>query len=299
MRDMASRARLRGPTGRFILGRRSSPEDVFMTAPPAPRAASILLVHDDGHVLDELTRAFEARGFEVAIAATESKATSHLQAPRAVGAVVAGWHAGGGMGEAVYRWALTHRYDLRARFVFVETTPPERFDQVVQGRCLLVGPEDRDEILRIASALAESAEQEPDAGDVSPIDWGARGQPTLLLIEDDPLQMSWMKTLLGELGFRITSVESHQAALARLAAGDYELILGDWYMADGSGADLHAWLARNRPHLVSRCVFMSASLPGHHLRRLAPGCPVLPKGQDARSLVWHLRSIVEETRSAT
>lgn len=268
-----------------------------MTAPSAPRPASVLLVHDDGHLLDGLTRAFEARGLVVAIAATEFAATSHLQSPRFTGAVVAGWFAGGGMGEAVYRWSLTHRYDLRARFVFVEPTPPERFDQLVQGRCLLVRPDETDEIVRIAASLADNLADGPGAGeDLRPIEWGPRGEPALLLVEDDPLQLSWMKSLLGELGFQITSVESHRAALARLADDDYEVILSDWYMADGSGADLYAWLARNRPHLLPRCVFMSASLPGHDFPRLAPGRPVLPKGQDARTLVWHLRSIVKEAR---
>jgi CheY-like chemotaxis protein len=271
-----------------------------LTAPSAPPSASILLIHDDGHLLDELTRAFEARGHVVAIAATEFAATTHLQSPRFTGAVVVGWFAGHGMGEAVYRWSLTHRYDLRARFVFVEPTPPERFDQVVQGRCLLVRPDEHDEIVRIAASLAEDHTDGPGAGeDLSPIDWGPRGQPALLLVEDDPLQLSWMKTLLGELGFQITSVESHRAALARLANEDYDVILSDWYMADGSGADLYAWLARNRPHLVSRCVFMSASLPGHDFPRLAPGRPVLPKGQDARTLVWHLRSTVMDARGET
>lgn len=268
-----------------------------MTASSAPVPASVLLVHDDGQLLDDLTRAFEARGLVVAIAATEFAATSHLQSPRFAGAVVAGWLAGGGMGEAVYRWSLTHRYDLRARFVFVETTPPERFDHLVQGRCLLVRPEEREEIVRIAAALAENVADGPGAGEeLRAIEWGPQGEPALLLIEDDPLQMSWMKSLLGELGFRITSVESQRAALAGLADRDYDVILSDWYMADGSGADLYAWLARHRPHLVSRCVFMSASLPGADFPRLAPGRPVLPKGQDARTLVWHLRSIVKEAR---
>jgi CheY-like chemotaxis protein len=270
-----------------------------LTAPSAPRPASILLVHDDGHLLDDLTRAFEARGHVVAIAATELAATGHLQSPRFAGAVVAGWFAGGGMGEAVYRWSLTHRYDLRARFVFVEPTPPERFDQIVQGRCLLVRPDEHDEIVRIASSLAENLADGPGASEeLHPIDWGPHGEPALLLVEDDPLQLSWMKALLSELGFQITSVESHRAALARLADNEYDVILSDWYMADGSGADLYAWLARHRPHLVARCVFMSASLPGHDFPRLAPGRPVLPKGQDARTLVWHLRSIVLEARRA-
>lgn len=270
-----------------------------MTAASAPRSASILLVHDDGALLDVLTRAFEARGFEIAIAATEFAATSHLQSSRLIGAVVAGWFAGSGMGEAVYRWALSHRYDLRARFLFLAETPPERFEELVQGRCLLVRPDDTDELVRIAAALAENVDGESsaEAADLA-IDWGPGGKPTLLLIEDDPLQLSWMKTLLGEMGFQITSVESHRAALARLATEDYEVILSDWYMADGSGADLYGWLLRNRPELVSRCVFMSATLPGHDFPRLAPGRPVLPKGQDAGTMVKHLRSIVAEGRRA-
>lgn len=268
-----------------------------MPVPSSPHPTAILLVHDDGELLDALTRTFEGQGLEVAIAATEFAAINHLQSPRPIGAVVAGWHAGGGIGAAVYRWALAHRYDLRARFVFVAPAPPRSFDDLVQGRCLLVKPDEHDEIVRIAAALAERSGEAPGANaGARAVDWGPGGKPSLLLIEDDPLQLAWMTSLLAEMGFEISSVESSRAAMAQLASTDFEVILSDWYMADGSGADLHRWLTKHRPHLASRCVFMSASLPGQGFARLASGRPVIPKGQDADTLLGHLRAIVQEAR---
>ncbi|WP_428264978.1 response regulator [Haliangium sp.] len=267
---------------------------------PNPDHPTILIIHDDSGRLDTLTRSLEAHGARVVIAATESAALHRLDAdmPRAV---IADWNAGAGMGVNAYRWAIENRYELRDRFVFSAATPPEEFDALVQGRCLLLPPDDGDELVRVALYLARRKRPGSAADipvDVEAIDWGPEGSPTLLLVEDDPLQLDWMMCLLGSVGFTITSVESREAATVELSDSDYEVILSDWYMPDGSGAELHRWLREHRPHLVPRCVFMSASAPGRDdLAGLAPGCRVLPKGQDAPTLVGRLEDVVRQARA--
>ncbi|ACY18903.1 response regulator [Haliangium ochraceum] len=263
---------------------------------PASPTASILLVHDDPALLDALTRSFEERGFDVRIAATEFVAQTHLSSDAVIGAVIAGWDAGHLLGRAIYSWVLDHRYELRARFVFVASAPPPGFDELVQGRCLLMRPGDRGEIVHLGASLAEQAAAESATQGAANGAAGDDGQPSLLLIEDDPLQLDCMQMLLGELHYRITSVESRQAAVDALQRSDFDVILSDWYMADGSGAELRDWLQHHRPHLATRCVFMSASLSSRDGKQLAPDTKVLPKGQDADSLLAELRGVVERVR---
>lgn len=261
---------------------------------------AVLLVHDDGEVLDVLTRLFEAREFEVAIAATGFAALTHLQSERELDVIVAGWDAGGGIGAEVYEWVLAHDYDLRNQFVFLASDPPLDFDEVVQGRCLLLQPDDHEEIVRVADALVQNYRQRA-TGDLpaDAVEWMDEDKPSLLLVEDDPMQLSWMKAILEEMGFSITSAESGRAAMRQLEVSDFDVILSDWYTASGSGAELYRWLVDNRPHLVSRSVFMSALAPSDDIARHAPGRPIIPKGQDSPVLVHHLLSIARKARRSS
>ncbi|GAB4558980.1 MAG: hypothetical protein Tsb0020_04380 [Haliangiales bacterium] len=264
----------------------------------------MLIVHDDSAMLDALTRALEAAERSVAIAATKYAAETHLVSEQPIGAVIAGWDAGGGLGREVYRWALENRYDLRDRFVFVADAPPADFDDLVQGRCLLLLSDEQAEIVRVATSLSEraavdDASVEPGADDIEELDWGPRGKPSLLLVEDDPLQRDWMYALLELLGFVITSVDDRDGAVAKLIERDYEVILCDWYLPGGSGADFYQWLTEERPHLAARCIFMSGAPPEDDAAQRATGRPILPKGQDARTLVRHLRAAVGAARDET
>ena len=260
---------------------------------------AILLIHDDGVVLDALTRLLEARAFEVAIAATGFAALTQLQSEREFAVIIAGWDAGGGIGAETYEWVLAHSYDLRNQFVFLASDPPLDFDDVVQGRCLLLHPDDYEEIVRVAVAQARHHRQRATTElPADAIEWSDDAKPSLLLVEDDPMQLFWMKRLLDEVGFSITSVESGNAAIGQLEVADFDVILSDWYMASGSGAELYQWLTRNRPHLVSRCVFMSAVIPDEDSNLRAPGRPIIPKGQDSPALVRHLLAIVQEVRGS-
>ena len=66
-----------------------------LPVPPASPSGppSLLLVHDDGDLLDVLTRYFESRGFTVAIAATVFSAIAQLQGRRDFDVIIAGWDA--------------------------------------------------------------------------------------------------------------------------------------------------------------------------------------------------------------
>ena len=255
------------------------------------RLSSLLLIHDDSEQLDTLTCLFEARGFEVAIAASAFAARSRLELDREHDVIIAVWDTLNTTGGQVYQWVLDNRYDLRDRFVFLTADPPGNFDRVVRGRCLLLGAQDYDEILRVAESIALRARIGGSRASlfdmISSFD---PAQPSLLLVEDEPLQLLVMRMVLAHVGFKVTTVDSGKAAMAELERADYDVILSDWYMSNGSGSDLYDWLVEHRPHLAVRCVFMSAANPIECAYR-APGCPFLHKGQDSPALFHQLKSI--------
>lgn len=263
--------------------------------------ASLLLIHDDSDLLDALTRVFEARGVEVAIAATGSAVLTRLTSEREFHAIVAGWDTAQGLGSFAYRWVLEHRYELRGQFVFLAQEPPDDFDEIVQGQCLLLHAYDFDEIVSVTEAAIDRAGDRAAAPRTRLAGHGRdrmdESMPSLLLIDDDSLQLDIMQALLGEVGFRVVAAESSKAAIAELEREDFDAILCDWHLASGSGGDIYEWLLVNRPHLASRCVFMSAAKPTAELVKRAPERPFVAKGQDSPALVSHLMSIVQEART--
>lgn len=254
---------------------------------------TVLVIHDDGDALDVLTRLFEASGFDVVTAVTGYRAQAHLEGDRKIDVVVAPWDLTHAVGGDVYRWTLQRRYDLRDQFVFLASEVPTEFDRIVAGRCLAVSMARPAEVVRIALATirrAESLELMRDAAIAIEAD-----QPTLLLAEDEPVLLAVMAELLAESGYAVTQVESGNAAIARTDLQDFDAIVVDWHMDDGSGADLYRWLAARKPYLTSRVVFLSGE-ESEDAGLVAPGRPMLRKGQDSVALLAVIEEIVREVR---
>ncbi len=254
----------------------------------------MLVVHDDGDSLDLLTRLFEASNFEVVTAVTGFRAQAHLEGDRRIDVVVAPWDFDHAVGADVYRWVLQRRYDLRDQFVFLAAEVPPEFDRVVAGRCLAVSMLRPNEVVRIAHAIfrrAESLELMRDAA-FSELDGG---KPTLLIADDEPVLLMVMGDLFAEAGFTVTKVESGNAAIARMDLEDFDAIVADWQMDDGSGADLYRWLASRKPWLAERLVFLSGA-ESEDAGTVAPGRPMFRKGQDSSALITVLQQIVREVR---
>jgi DNA-binding response OmpR family regulator len=249
---------------------------------------TILLLHHDAQLLDLLTRVFEARGFAVHLAATPMQARTMLASDRELDAVVAAWDATHGLGGEVYRWALEHRFELRDRFVFVGEEVPPEFDRIVAGRCLVVRPSDTPEIIRVADATANRSHRARTA-DPEP-QWSEGDRSTLLLADDDPALLAVMADLLGDAGWAVTPVESGNAATAALDTTDFDVILCDWHMANGSGGHVFNWVVTFRPWLLDRIVFL-AERPGDGVEKIVQGRPVFAKGSDSTKLLDALRAI--------
>lgn len=254
---------------------------------------TVLVVHDDGDALDALTQLFERSGFDVVTAVTGFRAQQQLESDRKFDVVVAPWEAAHPVGGDVYRWALQRRYDLRDQFVFLASDPPTEFDRIVAGRCLAVSLENPGEVVRVALALIRRAEQIEKLRDAALAIDG--DQPSLLLVDDEPVLLAVMADLFRELGYAPTPVESGNAAIARLDLEDFDVIVADWHMDDGNGGDLFRWILARKPYLAARVVFLSGD-ESEEVGRVAPGRPMIRKGQDSNALLAVIEEIIREVR---
>ena len=253
-----------------------------------PRRRSIILLHHDGQLLDLLTRLFEARGYSVNLAATVNQARAHLDGEREFDAIIAEWDVLHPVGGEVYRWVLEHRFALRDRFVFLADEVPPELDRLVAGRCLTVRASETAEIIRVADATVRRAERARDRG--ADAQWTPDGRPTLLLADDDPMLLAAMAELLIDAGFAVTAVDSGNAAIAVLDGSEHDVVLAEWTMVNGSGAQLFQWIVTFRPWVVDRVAFLIDRADAR-IERTAPGRPVFHKGADSRALIAALRAI--------
>ena len=261
------------------------------------RRPALLLIHHDSDLLDFLTRVFEARGFAVSIAATTFQAMARLDGDREYDVIISEWDRTHPVGGEVYRWALQQRFHLRGQFVFLAEEVPDDFDAIVGGHCLAIPPDHTEEIVRVAEASARRASElaKLSAEDAA---WLDEDRPSLLLADDDPLLLSVVTQLLGDVGFAVTPCESGNAAIAQLDAGDFDVVVLDWHMTDGTGGDVYRWLVTFRPWMVERIVFLTGGT-GDAARREAAGVPVIPKGQDSSALLELLAQIARRAKAKT
>ena len=253
---------------------------------------TVLVIHDDGEALDFLVRLFEAAGFDVVTAVAGFRAQAYLEGDRKVDLVIAPWDTDHLVGGEVYRWVLHHRYDLRDQFVFVGGDPPDEFDQIVAGRCLMVAMRRPADIVRVALAAIKRRDHFEAMRDAAFDADTTRAR--LLLIDDDPILLMVIGDLLGE-PYQVTRVENGVASIALLEAQDFEVVVADWVMDGGGGAELYRWLAEYRPSLTQRIVFLSTTAADES-ESVAPGRPMFRKGQDSAALTAVLHEIVCQVR---
>jgi DNA-binding NtrC family response regulator len=87
--------------------------------------------------------------------------------------------------------------------------------------------------------------------------------PTLpvLLIEDEPAVMSYVQAALERSGYPVVCCESGVEALRLLQDGKFLGVVSDMRTPGGvDGGQVHAWIARHRPDLASRVVFITGDI---------------------------------------
>lgn len=116
----------------------------------------------------------------------------------------------------------------------------------------------------------------------------------VLLIEDEPAVMSYVRAVLERSGYAVVCCESGADGLRHLAVGDFLGIVSDMRTPGGvNGADVYDWVVNNRPELASRLVFITGDVANEDtaetLRRTGTPCVEKP------FRVQQFISVVEQT----
>ena len=116
----------------------------------------------------------------------------------------------------------------------------------------------------------------------------------VLLIEDEPAVMSYVRAALERSGYSVVGTESGADGLKLLEKGEFLGVVSDMRTPGGvDGADVHAWLAQHRPELAARIVFITGDIANEEtvatLRRTGAPCVEKP------FRVHQFISVVEKT----
>lgn len=85
----------------------------------------------------------------------------------------------------------------------------------------------------------------------------------LLVVEDEPCISELVALTLEDAGYTVATAPDGQAALGKLAAADYDLVLSDVMLPHLDGPGLVAAMRRNAALRAIPVVLMSAAPPRH------------------------------------
>jgi CheY-like chemotaxis protein len=122
----------------------------------------------------------------------------------------------------------------------------------------------------------------------------ARQIAPILLIEDEPSVIAFLKAALERKGYSVVNASSGAEGLGHLAKGHYAGVISDIRMPGAvNGAEVHDWIQRNRPELRSKIILISGDTANSETQALLArsGTPCIEKPFRAQQLI----SIVEKT----
>jgi len=116
----------------------------------------------------------------------------------------------------------------------------------------------------------------------------------VLLIEDEPGVMAYVRATLERNGYRVVGTESGIEGVKLLEKNDFLGVVSDMRTPGGvNGADVHAWVVKHRPELAERIVFITGDIANEDtvavLRQTGAPCVEKPFG------VQQFISVVEKT----
>lgn len=116
----------------------------------------------------------------------------------------------------------------------------------------------------------------------------------ILLIEDEPSVIAFLKAALQRKGYSVVDAASGAEGLQRLADGRYTGVISDIRMPGSvNGAEVHAWIQKNRPELGSKIILISGDTANSETQELLArsGTPCIEKPFRVHQLI----SVVERT----
>ena len=124
-------------------------------------------------------------------------------------------------------------------------------------------------------------------------DSASRGAP-ILVIEDEPSVTAFLRATLERRGYTVANAASGAEGLNMLNGGKYSGVISDIRMPGSvNGAEVHAWIQKNRPELCTRIILISGDTANSDTQALLAksGTPCIEKP----FRVQQLMTIVEKT----
>ena len=116
----------------------------------------------------------------------------------------------------------------------------------------------------------------------------------ILLIEDEPSVIAFLHAALERKGYAVVNAASGAEGLERLSDGQYAGVISDIRMPGTvNGAEVHAWIQKNRPELRTRIILISGDTANSDTQAFLAqsGTPCIEKPFRVQQLI----SIVEKT----
>jgi DNA-binding NtrC family response regulator len=84
------------------------------------------------------------------------------------------------------------------------------------------------------------------------------GLAPILLIEDEPSVTAFLRAALERHGYAVANAATGAEGLSMLSGGRYSGVISDIRMPGAvNGAEVHAWIQKNRPELCARIILIS------------------------------------------
>ncbi len=118
---------------------------------------------------------------------------------------------------------------------------------------------------------------------------------SILVVDDEPAIAELLGEILEAEGYRVELVESGNAALARIEARNFDLVLSDLNMPDLDGRGFHDQIRDRYPRLLDGLIFMTGDTLGQKSRSFLRrcGCPVIEKPFMPNEVVEVVRRVIE------
>jgi DNA-binding NtrC family response regulator len=118
--------------------------------------------------------------------------------------------------------------------------------------------------------------------------------PPILLIEDEPSVTAFLRAALERHGYAVANASSGAQGLDMLNGGEFSGVISDIRMPGSiNGAEVHAWIQKNRPELCARIILISGDTANSETQAFLAqsGTPCIEKP----FRVQQLMTIVEKT----
>ena len=120
------------------------------------------------------------------------------------------------------------------------------------------------------------------------------GIAPILLIEDEPSVTAFLRAALERHGYAVANAATGAEGLNMLSGGKYSGVISDIRMPGAvNGAEVHAWIQKNRPELCARIILISGDTANSETQAFLAqsGTPCIEKP----FRVQQLMTVVEKT----